>query len=293
MERVIFIKTRFHGDDFGINLKQTEHFIDCYKNGVLNEISVIVNSDYYFECFNMIKNDIKKYNLDFSIHLNLTEGKSILYNNYLTNEDGYFKCGFIKLLFMTFNKKKYKNIIKDEIREQIKRYIEMTGDSVINIDSHQHVHMIPIVFESVIEVIDEFKLNIGYIRVPIDNMSIILCTPSIWFKIKPINAVKWLLLKMLYLINKKYFDKYNKRMFFGLLFSCSMKKEYIDKLLFKYKKHSLKCNRDIEIMFHPGYIDRVEGTLNKRNDKLSNVLMSKNRLIEKEVLIDIKKCKVN
>ena len=45
-------------------------------------------------------------------------------------------------------------------------------------------------------------------------------------------------------------------------------------------------------MFHPGYIDRVEDTLNKRNDKLSNVLMSKNRLIEKEVLIDIKKCKV-
>lgn len=293
LESVVYIKIKFHGDDFGIDLKQTSHFVDCYRNGSLNSLSIIVNSDCYEKCYLKIKNDVKKYNLNLSLHLNLTEGKGISSNNdYLTYNDGYFRCGFVKLLLMSFNKKKYKNQIKKEVKSQMKRYTNLIHCNSINIDSHQHIHMIPIVLESIIESADELNLKINNIRVPVDNIGIVLRTPSVLFKVKLVNMLKLFILKVLYLFDNRKLLSYNHSTFFGLLFTCNMKKEYIDKLLDKYVSNSLKNNKDLEVMFHPGYIDSLDKTLNKKDDNLSRTLMNKNRLIEKNVLIYIKNKKI-
>ena len=63
-----------------------------------------------------------------------------------------------------------------------------------------------------------------------------------------------------------------------------MKKVYpvpdLDKILPKYIKMAQKHGRDIEVLFHPGYLEKSDAPLKNRNINFEKFYLSENRKTE-------------
>ena len=126
-------------------------------------------------------------------------------------------------------------------------------------------------------------------RIPAEPLMPYLKTPSLYFTYSGINVVKQWLLKSLWLVNKKYVKKYHipTAYFWGILFSGKMDEKRIDKILPKYIKMAEKNGRDIEVLFHPGYIDKKEIDFKNKSVAFEKFYLSENRKTEFESVIKI------
>ena len=133
-------KIYFHADDFGRSKVISKNIYKCIKLGIINSISIMVgfNENY----FDKIKKD--RY-LNIRLHLNLTEyyKKSSLNENY----------NFLKLLIIRLspNYLKHKKKIKKEIERQITYFKNKFNVKNIQIDSHEHIHVIPWVSDIIVD----------------------------------------------------------------------------------------------------------------------------------------------
>ena len=82
-------------------------------------------------------------NLDLGLHLNLTNGVSLSGHEklpLLTDEEGKFKNGFLRLcLLALFKPKALRQEVKTEAEAQILKARE-AGVDLKHIDSHRHIH---------------------------------------------------------------------------------------------------------------------------------------------------------
>lgn len=286
----------WHADDFALSVTQSEKILKSKFTGCLNGISIMVNSPNLNESLKLIDNvDLYK-----AIHLNLTEGRCITDNNekvsILTDKNGVFNKSFINLLINSYlpARKKYKHAIKLELLNQIREYKKYIKDDSIRIDSHVHYHMIPVVFDSLIEIIKNENLNVEYIRVPSENIFIYIKNITRLKNIKLINIIKVILLNILSVRNRikyKYTFKKNipDKIFAGVMLSGHM---FLDDVKIIYKellKISKKKNKGIELLFHPGGIYHSAEIKNITNKDDYNFLTSDNRNLEFDALINITK----
>ena len=267
----------FHADDYGMTIKQSKRIIECIDNGVLNGISLMPNSPNLDECMNLLQNrDVK-----IAIHFNFCEGKCLSEEKIIA-KSGNFEPNFIKLLlvsYIPFKRKKYKNAFKKEIEKQIEAVSKYYTNKPYRIDSHCHYHMLPVIFDALMEVIEEKKMDVEYIRIPIEKK----------LKIKPknvpfVNRIKNLILKILYKRDKfknKKLIKYGNQEFLGILFSGHMFYESVNVML----QNKLD---NIEILFHPGAIYEKEDMDIITNKFDLEFLTSPNRQKEGEATIKIK-----
>ena len=65
----------FHADDYGVTPEQSERILDCYKQGVLNSISVLPNSPALVECRKLLDEADPKHQIRRVLHINLVEGR--------------------------------------------------------------------------------------------------------------------------------------------------------------------------------------------------------------------------
>lgn len=284
----------YHADDFGVSMKQTAIMVDCNENGVLNSVSIIPNTGHCEECFAEIDSKVKNGEIRCVVHLNFIEGSSLAPAEsvpHLLNEKGMLGCSFVSVLKMNYSSKRemFKQELKREIEAQIARVVSLTGTKKINIDSHQHFHMIPIVWEAIMEVVNEQGYEIEYLRISLDPLSILVSTPSVWRYLKPMNLIKWLLLGFLCPGKKKLQETGAKiPVFFGLFFTCEMKWDVVQILLPKYQAYAEKRNRDLELMFHPGAVVDEAELLDASNLELKEFYASSNREDEKRTLMTLK-----
>ena len=68
--------------------------------------------------------------------------------------------------------------------------------------------------------------------------------------------------------------------FFGILFSGKMDEKRVRKILSKYIKSAEKKGRDIEVLFHPGYLKKNEVDLDSKNVVFKHFYLSENRKVE-------------
>ena len=278
----------FCADDYGISKISNTRIEECLTNGVLNKISVLPNSDALD-----FKRRLLGENVKLSLHLNLIEGYPLSKKedvSMLISDKGIFKYSFIGLFFLSIfgNRSLLKKQLYNEIKMQIDFWKkEMGEETPILVDSHQHTHMIPLVFKTLMRVIKEENVEVEYIRIPAEPILPYIKSPSLYFKFRPIGLIKQWLLKFLKFVNRKELKKANIKsaLFMGIMFSGQLTEDKINKLLPYYKKQ----NENIEIAFHPGYLESRESLIDGFRQNFKKFYYSKWRRIEYDTLLKFMK----
>ncbi len=278
----------FCADDYGISKISNTRIEECLTNGVLNKISVLPNSDALD-----FKRRLLGENVKLSLHLNLIEGYPLSKKedvSLIVSDKGFFKYSFIGLFFLSIfgNRSLLKKQLYNEIKMQIDFWKkEMGEETPILVDSHQHTHMIPLVFKTLMRVIKEENVEVEYIRIPAEPILPYIKSPSLYFKFRPIGLIKQWLLKFLKFVNRKELKKANIKsaLFMGIMFSGQLTEDKINKLLPYYKKQ----NENIEIAFHPGYLESEESLIDGFRQNFKKFYYSKWRRIEYYTLLKFMK----
>ena len=278
----------FCADDYGISRSSNTRIEECLKNGVLNKISVLPNGD--ASDFN---ERLPGENVKLSLHLNLIEGYPLSKKeevSLLVSDKGFFKYSFIGLFFLSLlgNRRLLEKQLYNEIKAQIDFWKNIMGEKTpILIDSHQHTHMIPLIFKTLMRVIREEEVSVEYIRIPEEPILPYIKSPSLYLKYTPVGLVKQWLLKFLNLVNRKELKKANVKSaaFIGILFSGQLTEDKIKKLLPNY----IKQNENIEIAFHPGYLESGETLIDGCKPSFNKFYYSKWRKEEYSTLINLRK----
>lgn len=278
-------------DDYGITAAACKHIDECVLHGALNKISIFPNTE-----LTDIKERIPKGLSAISIHINLVEGKPISPPedvSLLVDSRGYFKYSFtgLFLLSLSSKRKELKKQIYREIRNQIEHWRNIMGaDIPLEIDSHQHTNMIPVVFRVLMRVIKDEKISVKYIRFPAEPILPYLQAPSLYLTYNLLNLIKQWVLKIFGLVNRNELKKSGIKtaLFMGVLFSGNMDEKRVTRVLNGYNKLARKNDEDIEILFHPGYIEPGEKVLDTNKKKFIEFYSSEGRKTEFNALKNIK-----
>jgi len=284
------MKIFYHADDFGVTYDQSRSIMECFEHGKLNSVSIILNSPETEKSYELIDEYVKNGKIRCVAHLNFIEGKSVSDEvPHLVDDEGKLNCSFSYLLKAGTGKDKaiIREELKREIAAQLKRYTSLTGNRAISVDSHQHYHMIPIVWDALMEVLKEDGYVLKFIRVSVDPISPIV-RKGLVFKVPAINYVKWMVLCVLRGRCLKHAEiPFSVPTFFGIPFTCRMTKDVVDKLLDDYIKTAEKRGTDLELMIHPGAVRNSDGLLDPSNKDLVEFYGSKYRDMEKEMLMSV------
>ncbi len=282
----------YHADDYGLFPAQSRHIADCYYNGALSGISIMPNSSYLKECMEAIA-DIRK-NLAVTVHLNFVEGKPITGDKAgrLTDKDGNFSIGFGKLLLIGFVpvlRRLYYKEIRREVEAQLIACEPYMNDGKFRIDGHVHYHMLPLIFDAVMDVVKKNNLQVSYIRIPREELDVYRRSSGKLKGLKPINFVKVCVLNALASRNeRKYRDalvtlNVERKLFMGVMLSGHMFYENVKECL----PHAadIMADRglsDMEILFHPGDVSDNEEILQVTSKDDYNFLVENKSNREKE-----------
>ena len=269
-------------DDYGLCDSASAHIQHCIDNGGLNKVSVFPNLD-PIDLNKITENK----NVIVSLHLNLVEGRCMSDASkagLIADENGNLKHAFGGLLKQSIlHPKLFEEQIYNEIKAQVSYWKSIIPeDMAFRIDGHQHTQMIPAVFNTLVRVLDEENIHLKHMRVPAEPLSPFIKTPSLYFTYSPINIVKQWVLKFLWQINKREAKKHHipTAYFFGILLSGKMDIARVEKILPKYIKLAEKHGRDVEILFHPGYLEKGEEEFESKNVAFKKFYLSENRKTE-------------
>jgi len=295
------MKIILHADDYGFNKEVSEDILDCYKNGTLHGISIMPNSKYFDECMMMLQNEklicddgtVKDGNaLLKTIHFSISEGPSVSDSKnlpLLCNENGMFKLSFFKLLLMSIGpkKKELERELRIELKAQYEKALPYLDE--INIDSHVHYHMIPLVLRTLLNVVEESGREIGYLRIPAEPRAPFRKHKEFRSSYDSINFVKNIVLNFLTFCSRDVLKKYENKtaVFFGIIMSGHMDIDRVSALLPDFIKIAEERGMDLEVLAHPGHALTRESLLDPSNEEYSKAPLSENRLIEKKMFMEI------
>lgn len=287
------MKINIHADDYALTVNTSRDILDCMRKGALDSISIVPNMPCFEECMEMLCEAIPS--LPFlprmNIHLNLVEGKGFLK-----------RLSWGKLFLYSFIKCSgyMEKAVKEELEWQIGRCdaaiskcIRIAEDNDIKhsrqgmrLDSHQHTHHLPIVWEALMSILEERGCRVEYIRCVREPLTVFLSKKELVLSYNPVNIIKNLILNALSFKIEKYIDSHGLRKMYlwGIVMSGKMDLRRIKSLMPSFIKRAEKDGRDIEILFHPGMA--LEDEIGSRIDKRAarNFYLSPNRHIEKKTV---------
>lgn len=203
-----------------------------------------------------------------TIHLNLVEGKALspLHKvSSLTDPDGIFRPSFGKLLAISYIpilRGHFLRQIRTEFRHQIRRCKPYFDDPAfaqkIRLDSHVHFHMIPVVFDAMIQAARLEDLHPSYIRIPKEPVFLYLKHLPRLEHIRPVNFLKVLILNLLALRARLRYGSTPlgaaPALFSGVMLSGHMSKKNVRAILPDFLALCKKKNQGLEMLFHPGAV---------------------------------------
>ncbi len=244
-----------HADDFCITPGASRDIIDCINEGAVNGISIMADSPYLTECMEILKEECRK-PVRRSVHLDLITGKALTGVSPLTDGEGYFNTSYMKYIlisFLPFYGIKYRKYIKAELSAQIERCFPYMDSEGIRIDSHRHIHMVPLVFSLVMEIIREKGYKLSYIRITKDDPGLYSDLPG-FDGFRVFGVIKSLLLTLFSYIDLYCFGEELKGRtadFASIIFSGKMTERNMIRILHRRSAGSSGRNGDMEIMVHP------------------------------------------
>ena len=212
--------------------------LDSARNGIVTATGIFANTAYFDEHIAWLW-DCE--DLDLGVHLNLTHSTPLTLGmqKKLVRWGGRFPEKYTIAKAVISGAIKAEDV-KVEWQAQIERCLEKRL-SIRFLNSHEHIHMLPILFPVVQALAKEY--DIVHIRFPTPELS------QSW------NAgvlVRDTLMKMLDIFNRRYLTSPAAR-FFGMGQSGSLNLAYLLK-----KLPTLKPGHVYELMCHPGYYDANE-----------------------------------
>ncbi|AQA16906.1 hypothetical protein BST95_00390 [Halioglobus japonicus] len=134
-----------NADDFGLCDGVNDAIVELFELGVLTSTTLMVNADSTLSAVTIAE---KNPNLGVGLHFNLTLGKAVAPANELdglVDSDGYFYPRS-KLLKRLAARSVQAEQISLELESQYQRMLSF-GLKPTHIDSHQHLHVYPLVFD--------------------------------------------------------------------------------------------------------------------------------------------------
>lgn len=266
-----------HADDYALTVGTSRDMLVCMENGQLDSISIVPNMSCFQECEELLCHAIPTMPFlpKMSVHLNFVEGRSLVGTKHVPmltqNGSALMGLSWSELFLLSYLPWK-RGVVKRQLKKEIEAQIEIVqstisramdvakehgipyGQTKIRIDSHEHTHMIPVVWEALIEVIEEKHYDVEYIRNPKEVLGAFISEVSLWKTYRPINFVKNILLSFY----SHKVDSYGKMhgmvsmYVWGLVMSGYMDYDRIVKLYPKITAKADKANRVLEMIFHPG-----------------------------------------
>ena len=263
-----------NADDLGMSEANNRAVLEGYECGILKSASIVSNGEAFDDAAGRIIKACP--DLCIGVHLNITDGKSLLPDlNTLTDENGIFYNSYLDLIVKSYNfkDKTFLTQVEQEFRAQIEK-VKNTGITITHLDSHNHIHAIPPIFNILCKIAKEF--GITQVRTQFEKPYIV---PDVFIHLNKIylkNIFKFFVLNMFTVINDSTLRKYNLKTndyIIGILYNNIM-----TSLTVSYGLRTLINNKNItaEILIHPrryenGTIDNcfTEYQLTK-NKKLKN-----------------------
>ncbi len=251
-----------HADDFGLTEATNKAILSLIESNKLNSASLMVNGNATRSAIEGWKNNSK---FPLFLHLCLSEGPSTSPQNDLTNlttAKGCLNMTFIRLLLISLLpknnrvKKMVKNEVRKEIHSQISLFKELTGLNSIQLDGHQHIHLIPVVLEILLEMAP--YENIKWLRTTYEPIP-----PGIgirnWFIVFLKGGfVKWIILQILSYFGKRLIYKasiFTNSGFSGVIFTGHMSREVVNNAWQELEIIEVgKLQTPPMILLHPGAI---------------------------------------
>lgn len=254
----------YHADDYGLFFAQSKRILDCHTRGKLNGISILPNSRDLEACMALLK-PIRD-EISVTIHLNLIEGKCLTApRKGMTDPDGILRGNFGSLLLRSWlpGRKGLKAWLKGELRAQIQAVAAYLPEGeAVRLDGHAHYHMLPVVFDALMEIIEEDGLKVSYLRIPREHLGIYRKHLGQFQGFAPVNLVKVMILNLLAWRNERkyggYLDTLEKRVFLGVFLSGRMYRENVEPILEDAIALAKKKGQKIELLAHPGGVEEPE-----------------------------------
>jgi predicted glycoside hydrolase/deacetylase ChbG (UPF0249 family)/putative flippase GtrA len=230
-------------DDIGLSRHTTDTILETVDRGSVTTVSILANGEAFTyaidECLK------RKDRLTLAVHLNLTEGRPLSPPSevsLLVNKHGAFRytvSGLWLAYLLSFSRSVFREQVRKELRAQIARVRQAAGDAVTSINGHQHVHMLPFVF-------DELKSMADVpVRIPSEAFS----APDVFNLILGVLRMPgWLVLSLL-TRRAKGVQRFTDA-FIGVLHSGRMSLSVTRAALQRTLEHERV--QSVEILFHPG-----------------------------------------
>lgn len=170
-----------NADDFGLSTSVNQAILDVYQRGNLTSTTLMVNMPGTQEAVQIAK---AHSGLSVGLHFCLTEGRALTKVSSLTDEQGMF-FSRQKLIARCAAGKVHLADIRREFQAQVD-FFPKNGLTLAHIDSHQHCHMMPVVFFAILGQINTLGAPL---RLAFSSVS-----PGLLFS-RPVRFVKQMALK--------------------------------------------------------------------------------------------------
>lgn len=289
---------RIHADDFGICEQQAKAILNLSSSrngkGTLNSISIFTNSPYFIDSCKLIQPFVQRNEIALSLHINLVEGPSSCADAntipILVDKRGMFKNNFATLLLLSlspYRKQLYRAIVK-ECSAQINRYLKVFPEqrTKLSLDTHQHVHAIPLVLDALLTSVSACQANLVRMRIPTENL-------SVYKNAGILSEVSWqnrLKIRVIDFLCKKAPEKIPSTcsipLFCGVGLSGKMYK--INQLLIDELNHkATQAGKELELLFHPVSVP-IHQCLDPHNKPFARACASVDRDKEAQKLLEIR-----
>ena len=264
-------------DDCGLSKGITDTIFETVDRGALTSVSVLPNGPALPYAITEYRK--RASTLRLAVHLNLTEGESLTGVGFLTDANGLLRFSVLglSLAYLTASSRRRREIRK-QIRRELSAQIVHVRDLVahtgpIAVDGHQHVHMLPFVFDELC------ALDlISYIRIP--DEPFFLASGQMLRHLQR-NGIARAVLSMLSRRGRhKAYERgisTNDR-FIGFVSSGKMTKEIVARGL-----RTVAGSGCVEIAFHPGIPGKGERIL---FSKSSDWYRSESHAYERDLLLE-------
>lgn len=303
-----------HADDYALTKNTSRDMLDCMRAGRLDSISIVTNMSCFTSCMAMLYEEIPKFPFLplLSVHLDFVEGRSLAGSEKApdlvkagSDLMGLGWGGLFAASYLPGKRKKIKAQLTCEIKAQlargkqaVERCMELAEQAgipcaqrALRIDSHQHAHMIPVVWEALLAAVREEGYQVEYIRNSREVLGIFLTDVSLYKTYRPINFVKNRLLSFYARRVDRYCrDNGLQRMYlWGLVMSGRMDRERIEKLYPKMRAKAERDGRRLEILFHPGLMLAEEISDEVAKEAVEEFYRREDRHVEKEAVLFMEK----
>jgi hopanoid biosynthesis associated protein HpnK len=161
-----------NADDFGLEKEINSAIIEAHAKGIVTSASLLANGDAFEHAVELAR---KHSGLGIGAHLTLNRGPSLTGGPLLKEEvpslagrNGLFPKSPILFAARVALGAINLHEVEAELRAQLEK-IRSAGIKITHIDSHQHIHLAPSVFEIVVRLAEAFRVN--WVRLPIPPKS--------------------------------------------------------------------------------------------------------------------------